>query len=89
MHELNYRVCLQLRACLAELLESNESRIRCPAANEALLKAALVRRAMTDVSRVVRLREDKPAVQNLLQKGLEQSFAGGKRAGSRNFGGRR
>ncbi|KAG2158398.1 Pre protein translocase subunit Sec66-domain-containing protein [Suillus bovinus] len=40
-----------------------------PPANEALLKAALVRRAMTDVSRVVRLREDKPALQNLLQKG--------------------
>ncbi|KAG2755963.1 hypothetical protein P692DRAFT_20826112 [Suillus brevipes Sb2] len=40
-----------------------------PPAHEALLKAALVRRAMTDVSRVVRLREDKPALQNLLQKG--------------------
>ncbi|KAG1754487.1 Pre protein translocase subunit Sec66-domain-containing protein [Suillus lakei] len=40
-----------------------------PPPHEALLKAALVRRAMTDVSRVVRLREDKPALQNLLQKG--------------------
>ncbi|KAG1756500.1 Pre protein translocase subunit Sec66-domain-containing protein [Suillus paluster] len=40
-----------------------------PPAHEALLKAALVRRAMTDVSRVVKLREDKPALQNLLQKG--------------------
>ncbi|KAG0705880.1 Pre protein translocase subunit Sec66-domain-containing protein [Suillus ampliporus] len=40
-----------------------------PPTNEALLKAALVRRAMTDVSRVVKLREDKPALQNLLQKG--------------------
>ncbi|KAL4076993.1 Sec62/63 complex, subunit Sec66 [Scleroderma yunnanense] len=40
-----------------------------PPAHEALLKAALLRRAMTDVSRVVKLREDKPALQNLLQKG--------------------
>ncbi|KIJ68956.1 hypothetical protein HYDPIDRAFT_23827 [Hydnomerulius pinastri MD-312] len=40
-----------------------------PPAHEALLKAALIRRAMTDVSRVVKLREDKPALQNLLQKG--------------------
>lgn len=37
--------------------------------HEALLKAALIRRAMTDVTRVVKLREDKPALQNLLQKG--------------------
>lgn len=37
--------------------------------HEALLKAALVRRAVTDVTRVVKLREDKPALQNLLQKG--------------------
>jgi len=40
-----------------------------PPAHESLLKAALVRRAMTDVSRVLKLREDKPAAQNLLQKG--------------------
>jgi len=40
-----------------------------PPAHESLLKAALVRRAMTDVQRVMRLREDKPALQNLLQKG--------------------
>ncbi|KAI0928556.1 hypothetical protein AcW1_005762 [Taiwanofungus camphoratus] len=40
-----------------------------PPAPEQLLKAALVRRAMTDVSRIVRIREDKPALQILLQKG--------------------
>ncbi|KAJ7285910.1 Sec62/63 complex, subunit Sec66 [Mycena rebaudengoi] len=40
-----------------------------PPASDALLKSALVRRAMTDVVRVLRLREDKPALQNLLQKG--------------------
>ncbi|KAI0665156.1 Pre protein translocase subunit Sec66-domain-containing protein [Cubamyces menziesii] len=40
-----------------------------PPAPESLLKAALVRRAMTDVTRIIRLREDKPALQNLLQKG--------------------
>jgi len=40
-----------------------------PPASEALLKAALVRRAMTDVSRIIRIREDKPALQLLLQKG--------------------
>ncbi|KAH7889277.1 Pre protein translocase subunit Sec66-domain-containing protein [Phlebopus sp. FC_14] len=40
-----------------------------PPAHDALLKAALIKRAMTDVSRVVKLREDKPALQNLLQKG--------------------
>jgi translocation protein SEC66 len=40
-----------------------------PPASEALLKAALVRRAVADVHRVMRLREDKPALQNLLQKG--------------------
>lgn len=40
-----------------------------PPASEALLKAALVRRAMTDVNRIIKLREDKPALQNLLQKG--------------------
>ena len=36
-----------------------------PPAPETLLKAALVRRAMTDVTRIIRLREDKPALQNL------------------------
>ena len=40
-----------------------------PPAPETLLKAALVRRAMTDVTRIIRLREDKPALQILLQKG--------------------
>lgn len=40
-----------------------------PPAPEPLLKAALVRRAMTDVTRIIRLREDKPALQALLQKG--------------------
>ncbi|KAL6309236.1 Sec62/63 complex, subunit Sec66 [Sparassis latifolia] len=40
-----------------------------PPASETLLKAALVRRAMTDVTRIIRIREDKPALQNLLQKG--------------------
>src|SRR5580698_8813838 len=40
-----------------------------PPASDALLKSALVRRAMGDVSRVLRIREDKPALQNLLQKG--------------------
>jgi len=46
------------------LLQQND-----PPVHEALLKAALVRRAMTNVARVVKLREDKPALQNLLQKG--------------------
>lgn len=40
-----------------------------PPTPDALLKAALLRRAVTDVSRIMRLREDKPALQNLLQKG--------------------
>ncbi|KAI0093947.1 Pre protein translocase subunit Sec66-domain-containing protein [Irpex rosettiformis] len=40
-----------------------------PPAPESLLKAALMRRAVTDVHRIMRLREDKPALQNLLQKG--------------------
>nr|GAT58744.1 predicted protein [Mycena chlorophos] len=40
-----------------------------PPASDALLKSALVRRAMTDVQRVLRIREDKPALQNLLQRG--------------------
>ena len=33
------------------------------------MKAALVRRAIADVQRILRIREDKPALQNLLQKG--------------------
>ncbi|EAU88444.1 translocation protein sec66 [Coprinopsis cinerea okayama7 len=40
-----------------------------PPASDSLLKAALVRRAMADVQRVLRIREDKPALQALLQKG--------------------
>ncbi|KAF5365637.1 hypothetical protein D9758_003215 [Tetrapyrgos nigripes] len=40
-----------------------------PPTPDVILKAALVRRAMTDVQRVMRIREDKPALQNLLQKG--------------------
>jgi translocation protein SEC66 len=40
-----------------------------PPASDALLKAALVRRALADVQRILRLREDKQALQNLLQKG--------------------
>ncbi|KAJ7273643.1 Sec62/63 complex, subunit Sec66 [Mycena haematopus] len=40
-----------------------------PPVSDALLKSALVRRAMADVHRVLRLREDKPALQALLQKG--------------------
>ena len=40
-----------------------------PPAHDALLKSALVRRAMADVQRVLRIREDKPAMQTLLQKG--------------------
>ncbi|CAL1704396.1 unnamed protein product [Somion occarium] len=40
-----------------------------PPAPEQLLKAALVRRAMTDVQRIIRIREDKPVIQALTQKG--------------------
>jgi len=40
-----------------------------PPASDALLKAALVRRAIADVQRILRMREDKQALQNLLQKG--------------------
>jgi len=40
-----------------------------PPVSDPLLKSALVRRAMADVQRVMRIREDKPALQNLLQKG--------------------
>jgi len=42
---------------------------RDPPASDALLKSALVRRAIADVQRLLRIREDKPALQNLLQKG--------------------
>ncbi|KAI0029862.1 Sec62/63 complex, subunit Sec66, partial [Vararia minispora EC-137] len=41
-----------------------------PPAPDTLLKGALLRRAMTDVHRIIRIREDKPALQQLLQKGL-------------------
>ncbi|CAJ0835745.1 16346_t:CDS:2 [Entrophospora sp. SA101] len=40
-----------------------------PPATELQLKAALLRRAMTDVERVKKLREDKPALLTLVQKG--------------------
>ncbi|KAF8921384.1 Sec62/63 complex, subunit Sec66 [Mucidula mucida] len=40
-----------------------------PPTPEPILKAALVRRAVADVLRVLKVREDKPALQNLLQKG--------------------
>ncbi|KAJ3742187.1 translocation protein sec66 [Lentinula detonsa] len=40
-----------------------------PPTPEAVLKSALVRRAIADVFRVMRIREDKPALQNLVQKG--------------------
>ena len=40
-----------------------------PAANDGLIKAALVRRAVADVHRIFRLREDKVALSNLLQRG--------------------
>lgn len=40
-----------------------------PPVPEHILKAALLRRAMTDVSRILRIRDDKPALQILLQKG--------------------
>jgi len=40
-----------------------------PPVADALLKSALVRRAMADVQRVLKIREDKPALQALLQKG--------------------
>ncbi|CAG8584067.1 12832_t:CDS:2 [Acaulospora morrowiae] len=40
-----------------------------PAATELQLKAALLRRAMTDVERVLKLREDRPALLTLVQKG--------------------
>ncbi|KAF9227559.1 hypothetical protein BS17DRAFT_773957 [Gyrodon lividus] len=59
-----YFPCHPERDIYVTLLQQSD-----PPVHEALLKAALVRRAMTDVSRVVKLREDKPALQNLLQKG--------------------
>ena len=40
-----------------------------PPAPDSVLKSALIQRACADVRRVMRLREDKPAVQALLQKG--------------------
>ncbi|KAJ7362550.1 Sec62/63 complex, subunit Sec66, partial [Mycena albidolilacea] len=40
-----------------------------PPASDSLLKSALVRRAMADVHRALRLREDTPALQALLQRG--------------------
>lgn len=40
-----------------------------PPTSDTLLKSALIRRAMADVQRVLKIREDKPALQNLLQKG--------------------
>ncbi|KAG8781343.1 hypothetical protein FRC15_008867 [Serendipita sp. 397] len=40
-----------------------------PPAHDGLIKAALVRRAVADVHRIFRLREDKVALSNLLQRG--------------------
>jgi len=40
-----------------------------PPASDVILKAALLRRAVTDVQRIIQFREDKAALQNLLQKG--------------------
>jgi len=40
-----------------------------PPTPDSLLKAALLRRAVADVTRIVRIREDKPAIQALIQKG--------------------
>ena len=42
---------------------------RDPAAPEVLLKAALLRRAVADVHRIMRIKEDKGALNNLIQKG--------------------
>jgi translocation protein SEC66 len=41
-----------------------------PPASDALLKSALLRRAIGDVNRLLRIREDKPALQQLILKGL-------------------
>jgi len=40
-----------------------------PPATELQLKSALLRRAMTDVERAIKLREDRPALHSLIQKG--------------------
>lgn len=40
-----------------------------PPAHEGLVKAALLRRAVADIHRIMRIREDKPALANLLQRG--------------------
>ncbi|RIA83007.1 Pre protein translocase subunit Sec66-domain-containing protein [Glomus cerebriforme] len=40
-----------------------------PPATELQLKSALLRRAMTDVERAMKLREDRPALHSLVQKG--------------------
>jgi len=40
-----------------------------PKVADSLLKSALIRRVVQDVQRVLRIREDKPALQTLLQKG--------------------
>ncbi|KIY70009.1 translocation protein sec66 [Cylindrobasidium torrendii FP15055 ss-10] len=42
---------------------------RDPPTPDPVLKAALVRRAVADVNRALKIREDKPSLQNLLQKG--------------------
>ena len=41
-----------------------------PPTPDSLLKSALIQRACEDVRRVIRIRDDKPAMQNLLQKGV-------------------
>ena len=40
-----------------------------PPAHEGLVKAALLRRAVADIHRIMRIREDKPALAGLLQRG--------------------
>ncbi|EJD52930.1 hypothetical protein AURDEDRAFT_53703 [Auricularia subglabra TFB-10046 SS5] len=40
-----------------------------PPAPEVVLKAALLRRAVADVHRIIRIKEDKGALNNLIQKG--------------------
>ena len=42
---------------------------RDPAAPEVVLKAALLRRAVADVHRILRIKEDKGALNNLVQRG--------------------
>lgn len=80
-HNFNLWVLLNYRIILAQIYEpyfpSHPERNAYitllqktdPPASDTLLKSALVRRAMADVTRVLRIREDKPALQNLLQKG--------------------